>query len=108
MPVSAVLRESLAQTGGVGAEPHHHHHLLQTQIASATKHLVLKPIDYEEYPEKYFAQNDGLKAKYILLSASDSAPSGPCGVPKKVLTVQSSMNGQRGPGNYAPEAVARR
>lgn len=93
MPVSvnAVLRESL-QTSGVGAEPGH---LLQTQIASATKHLVLKPVDYEEYPEKFIAQNDALKAKYILLSAAgDSAA---CPAPKKVLT---AMNGNHGLGNY--------
>lgn len=101
MPVSvnAVLRESLAETG-------HTHHLLQSQISSGTKHLVLKTIEYEEYPENFLAQNDALKAKYILLSSSSSSSdknsatgNGPSGLVKKTLASPAShQNGVNGSG----------
>lgn len=103
MPVSvnAVLRESLA-----GSEPghQHHHHLLQSQIASATKHLVLKTIEYEEYPETFLSQNDALKSKYIFLSSSsashDKAANGSPLVVKKTLTSPATTNGTNGHGTY--------
>lgn len=101
MPVSvdAVLRESLADP----VQHHHHqpHHLLQSQIASATKHLVLKTIEYEEYPENFLAQNDAIKAKYILLSAAAAADkNGPAALAKKTLASSpaAAQNGSHGPG----------
>lgn len=96
MPVSvnAALRESLA-----GSEPGHQHHhphqLLQSQIASATKHLVLKSLEYEEYPDNFLAQNENLKSKYILLSASN---------PEKATNGSAraaAQNGTNGLGTYA-------
>lgn len=96
MPVSvnAALRESLA-----GSEPGHQHHhphqLLQSQIASATKHLVLKSPEYEEYPDNFLAQNENLKSKYILLSASN---------PEKATNGSAraaAQNGTNGLGTYA-------
>ena len=106
MPVSvnAALRESLA-----GSEPghnHHHHHgahqLLQSQMASTTKHLVLKNIEYEEYPENFLAQNDALKSKYILLSStqSDKGANGCPVLGKKPLISPSNGNSSNGLGKY--------
>lgn len=97
MPVSvkSTLQESLAAS----AEPAHQ--LLQTQIASATKHLVLKTVEYEEYPENFLSQNDALKAKYILLSANDKgSANGGLMVVKKTLTSPASQNGTNGTGKY--------
>lgn len=94
MPVSvnAVLRDSLAGSSDHG----HHQQLLQTQIASATKHLVLKNVEYEEYPENFLAKNDALKKKYILLS--DKSSNG-CS-PKKTLASPAAQNGSNGLGKY--------
>lgn len=104
MPVSvnAALRESLSDPG----HQHHHHHphqLLQSQIASATKHLVLKTIEYEEYPENFLTQNDALKSKYILLSANhpEKGANGTSLVVKKLSNGSASLNGSNGLGTYA-------
>lgn len=104
MPVSvnAALRESLSDPG----HQHHHHHphqLLQSQIASATKHLVLKTIEYEEYPENFLSQNDALKSKYILLSANhpEKGANGNSLVAKKLSNGSTSLNGSNGLGMYA-------
>lgn len=100
MPVSvnAALRESLAGSAEPGHNHHHHHshQLLHSQIASATKHLVLKTIEYEEYPENFLTQNDSLKSKYILLSSSsggDKTANGSALVVKNALTPSNGHNG---------------
>lgn len=100
MPVS--VKSSLQESLAAVAEPGHQ--LLQTQIASATKHLVLKTVEYEEYPENFLSQNDALKAKYIFLSANEkgSAGGGPL-VVKKTLTSPVSQNGTNGLGKYRCE-----
>lgn len=89
MPVSvnSALRDSLGSV-----EHHHPHQLLQSQIASATKHLVLKKIEYEKYPEDFLAQNDSLKSKYIFLSSNNAE--------KKSLGTHASQNGTNGLGRY--------
>lgn len=97
MSVNAALRESLAGSAEPGHQHHHSHQLLQTQISSATKHLVLKTIEYEEYPENFLAQNDALKSKYILLSANnvEKGANGSQVLIKKPLTSTANLNGTK-------------
>lgn len=106
MPVSvnAVLRDSLATLAGSDHhQQHNNHQFLQSQITSTTKHLVLKTIEYEEYPENFLSRNDALKNKYIFLSSSASTDSGSNGTPlvvKKTLTSPATLNGTNGLGTY--------